>query len=205
MKFPFSSAVVGTSFRPEVAAGARPGQRVFMRAEPDNPFDPNAVAVELEGQQLGYLPRALAARLQGGPWAGEIAEVFGSSRLGIRIRVVGPVEADLTKSNDGKIRDGAVRIPSSQPNAAVNRYTIDSTQRQRSPQTMNDTVNTASTTATQPSVAPLPEVEEIVKARSGRILGSFVKVDGDQVHVLNDNGRTVSYPAALVTREQRKS
>lgn len=35
-----------------------PGVRVELEAEPDNPYDPQAVAVRFEGKKLGYLPRA---------------------------------------------------------------------------------------------------------------------------------------------------
>ena len=36
----------------------RPGQRLDLIREPDNPFDPCAVRVEWRGRKLGYLPRA---------------------------------------------------------------------------------------------------------------------------------------------------
>lgn len=34
-----------------------------LRPEPDNPYDPNAVAVLIDGRQVGYLARADAARM----------------------------------------------------------------------------------------------------------------------------------------------
>lgn len=34
-----------------------------LRREPDNRFDPNAVAVDVEGRPVGYIPKALAAKL----------------------------------------------------------------------------------------------------------------------------------------------
>jgi hypothetical protein len=195
MKFPFSTAVVGTSFRPEVAASARPGLSVVIRPEPDNPVDPHAVAVDLGGNQLGYLPRALAARLAGGPWTGEIVEVFGNDRLGIRIRILGPVSATGTATATG------------------NRYTIDTTRRGGT-SVLTSTerhhipavpVTTAAANDLSSTATTTPVADEIVKARSGRVLGSYVRTEADRVFVRTDNGNEVAYPAALVTRERRTS
>ncbi len=58
--------VAGAVHRREAlaSAGAAPGRPLTLRAEPDNPHDPNAVAVLLEsGEPLGYVPRDLTARL----------------------------------------------------------------------------------------------------------------------------------------------
>lgn len=44
----------GTAFWNEL----RPGDRLELRREPDNPHDAMAVRVEWQGRQLGYLPRA---------------------------------------------------------------------------------------------------------------------------------------------------
>ena len=64
---------VGESYRQDAiwrAIGAEPRAEddreveivVELRAEPDNPYDPNAIAVRsLAGETLAYLPRALAA------------------------------------------------------------------------------------------------------------------------------------------------
>lgn len=34
------------------------GDRLLLRREPDNPYDPRAVRVEWQGTQIGYAPRA---------------------------------------------------------------------------------------------------------------------------------------------------
>ena len=34
------------------------GDRLILRREPDNPYDPRAVRVEWQGTQIGYAPRA---------------------------------------------------------------------------------------------------------------------------------------------------
>ena len=57
------TGVSGVSHRPEAVASdaAAPGRPLLLRPEPDNPHDPNAVAVLLEtGEPLGYVPREIA-------------------------------------------------------------------------------------------------------------------------------------------------
>jgi hypothetical protein len=55
--------------------GAAPGRPLTLRRDPGNPHDANAVAVETEdGEQLGFVPRELAAELApqldaGRPWS----------------------------------------------------------------------------------------------------------------------------------------
>src|SRR6476469_1220661 len=52
------------------ASGAAPGDevrfdcRAELVPEPDNPHDPNAVAVRIDGRPVGYLPRDEALRWQ---------------------------------------------------------------------------------------------------------------------------------------------
>jgi hypothetical protein len=56
--------VAGAVHRPDALAsdGAAPGRRLRLRPEPENPHDPDAVAVLTEeGLTLGYVPRDLAA------------------------------------------------------------------------------------------------------------------------------------------------
>jgi hypothetical protein len=61
--------VVGESFYREalerVAAGAGPSRVVSagLRPEPENPYDRNAVRVEIEGELVGHIPRDLAAMI----------------------------------------------------------------------------------------------------------------------------------------------
>jgi hypothetical protein len=61
--------VAGAVHRPSAleSDGAAPGRRLLLRPEPDNPHDPNAVAVLTEeGLALGYVPRDLASRVGDG-------------------------------------------------------------------------------------------------------------------------------------------
>jgi len=55
---------------------AAPGERLELRRDPENPHDPNAIAVHPAGggEQLGWVPRELAAELApeldaGRPWS----------------------------------------------------------------------------------------------------------------------------------------
>jgi hypothetical protein len=61
--------VAGVSFRTEAVADASfdPGQRLALVPEPENEHDPNAVAVWNAERtlQAGYVPRELAAELDG--------------------------------------------------------------------------------------------------------------------------------------------
>jgi HIRAN domain len=45
--------------------------------EPDNPHDPHAVRVEIDGEKVGYLPRALAQ-----DWSPRLAELASRRRVG---------------------------------------------------------------------------------------------------------------------------
>jgi len=73
------------------------GEQVWLRREPDNAYDTNAILVEREnGDQLGYLNRQLAARTadllddSGGVVPGWVCRLLGGyasyASLGVRIR-----------------------------------------------------------------------------------------------------------------------
>jgi hypothetical protein len=60
--------VAGAVHRPAALASddAAPGRPLTLRPEPDNPHDPNAVAVLLaSGEPVGYVPREVAPRVSG--------------------------------------------------------------------------------------------------------------------------------------------
>ncbi len=77
-------------------AGAGPTLVAWLSPEPDNPHDSNAVAVKINGGQVGHLSRDNAKKWQpalialmadrGAPIACA-AEVRGSTRLGVFLRV----------------------------------------------------------------------------------------------------------------------
>jgi hypothetical protein len=64
------SHVAGAVHRPDALASddAAPGRPLTLRPEPDNAYDPNAVAVVLaSGEAVGYVPREVAP-LVGSGW-----------------------------------------------------------------------------------------------------------------------------------------
>jgi hypothetical protein len=70
------AGVAGARFNAEALAAdaAAPGRALRLRRDPANEHDPNAIAVEAGGAQLGWVPRELAAELAadldaGRPWS----------------------------------------------------------------------------------------------------------------------------------------
>lgn len=60
------ASIVGSSFYPGATnwiAKLRPGQQLRVEREPANKYDPNAISVWTFQQQLGHLPRGLAAEI----------------------------------------------------------------------------------------------------------------------------------------------
>lgn len=43
---------------PFVLDKLKPGKKLKMVSEPDNPYDPNAIALRYKGARLGYVPRS---------------------------------------------------------------------------------------------------------------------------------------------------
>lgn len=72
-----------------------------LSPEPENPYDPNAVAVEIHGRRVGYLQRYLAERFAAGKllplehWHASVIEVlfFEGRPAGLRL--------DLTLAGGG--------------------------------------------------------------------------------------------------------
>jgi hypothetical protein len=77
--------VAGVSFRLELLDDASfdPGQTLALVPEPENPHDPNAVAIWNEERtlQLGYVPRELAPDLGGDEQAVSLWRVEGGLRV----------------------------------------------------------------------------------------------------------------------------
>lgn len=96
----FNTKVVGVTFenRQDALAGLEAGVELQLVRQPDNEFDGNAIAVQLlDGTQLGYLNRALAARLAPVMDAGEsysaavTALTGGSAAEDGELRLPGPL------------------------------------------------------------------------------------------------------------------
>ena len=105
--------VVGVTYdnRQSVIAGMRAGEKVFLRREPSNRYDANAIRVErADGRQIGYLSRSVAAQLAGGldRAGGEVEGVVyrltgGTSDFptrGVRIRFAVPGASTDSRSHD---------------------------------------------------------------------------------------------------------
>ena len=77
--------VAGVSYRQEALDDPSfdPGRRLALVPEPDNPHDGNAVAIYNEGLtlQLGYVPAAVAPRLEGDEQAVSLWRVDGGLRV----------------------------------------------------------------------------------------------------------------------------
>jgi hypothetical protein len=82
--------VAGVSYRPEALGHAAfaPGSRLALVREPENPHDPNAVAIwdEARSVQVGYVPRDVAVELSGDEQAVSLWRVDG----GLRVLLVPP-------------------------------------------------------------------------------------------------------------------
>ena len=83
---------------------ATTGELVILRREPTNPYDPNAIRVDnVQGEQIGHLPRGLAAKL---------ARYMDERSLLIEVQLTGPkefyecpIELRFYGTNDPAIRE----------------------------------------------------------------------------------------------------
>ena len=77
--------VAGVSYRPEALddPSFEPGRRLALVREPENPHDPNAVAIwnEERTAQAGYVPREIAPELAGDEQAISLWRVEGGFRV----------------------------------------------------------------------------------------------------------------------------
>ena len=89
--------VAGVTFnnRQAVVARLHAGELIQLRREPDNLYDRNAIRVErLDGQQIGYLDRSMAARLapffdaHSKPVRGKVHSLTGSGQNGYNLGVI---------------------------------------------------------------------------------------------------------------------
>jgi single-stranded-DNA-specific exonuclease len=71
--FGFNTKIVGVTFegRQDSIAGMQPGEALELVRQPANAFDANAIAVQLGSLQIGFLKKAIAARIAPNMNAGE--------------------------------------------------------------------------------------------------------------------------------------
>ena len=98
------SVAIGQKFRPgahEKLLDTPPGTSVDLVREPDNKFDPNAIAVKIDGQHCGYIPRAQAELLARDLDAGRlrVAVLEGYNKLVIDIEIDEPAEKESTNAD----------------------------------------------------------------------------------------------------------
>lgn len=94
LHFPFATRVVGVASYQDTVRHLVEGADLVVSAEPSNPFDHNAHVVTFDGAVVGYLSRAIAARMAvsgPGPWAATVREVFRRDVWGVEIGVGGPL------------------------------------------------------------------------------------------------------------------
>jgi hypothetical protein len=154
LRLPFISPVAGVSQYQEAVTRCVEGLRVLVTREPENPYDANACVVTYDGFTLGYVPKALAARLvESGDdaWGAELTEVLRGETWGLRMRVLLPLDL-------GAGAEEAVEA------------------------------------AVEPEEPKGPEV----RSRSGRVLGTLVRVEGADAFVLSPSGHETPYPKDLV-------
>jgi HIRAN domain-containing protein len=89
--------VAGASYRLDALQddAFAPGRQVTLVREPDNPHDPNAVAIWDEARRLqaGYVPAELAPQLRGDEQAVALREFRdGGRRVGLRV-LIAPADA----------------------------------------------------------------------------------------------------------------
>lgn len=64
MSSPFTFRVAGISYCQEAAMHAFVGDEVRLIAEPNNPYDRNAIRVEIRGSKVGFVPRDMTEALR---------------------------------------------------------------------------------------------------------------------------------------------
>jgi hypothetical protein len=79
------AGVAGARFQTALETdAAAPGRPLELRRDPDNEHDPNAIAVLAGGEQIGWVPRELAAEIapqldRGSPWSAVVLREYRAS------------------------------------------------------------------------------------------------------------------------------
>ena len=90
----FNTKVVGVTFegRQDLAAGLEAGAALALIRDPANAYDPNAVGVWLGGLQIGFVKRAIAARIApnidaGERYSAEVRHVTGGGTRSVGVNI----------------------------------------------------------------------------------------------------------------------
>jgi hypothetical protein len=183
LALPAVIAVAGVSFH-AASQEVCVGEKLEIRIEVGNPFDPSACVVLRKGEVVGHVPKALAERLRrtgAGCWPTEVSEVLpGPAATGLRVRVLPGHPAEPWRAaavSDALSPDAESPTPSP-----------------------GETLSETMTAAVERTTDRAGE-GRLVRARSGRVLGTYVgSIDG-ALSVLTEDGRKVRYPSSLVVLE----
>jgi single-stranded-DNA-specific exonuclease len=92
--FGFNTKVVGVTFegRQDLIAGLQPGAELELVRQPENAFDANAVAVHFGRLQLGFVRKAIAARIApnidaGARYRAEIKHITGGGTRSVGVNI----------------------------------------------------------------------------------------------------------------------
>lgn len=97
-------AVAGISFYQDNLDNLSIGDKLDIIPQPENPYDPGALAVYKNGKQLGYLPRKVAERFNSLRISGEVIYILKGQLTGLRIRLF--LDQDnITKSKVNSLSD----------------------------------------------------------------------------------------------------
>lgn len=81
--------VSGVSFRQDIVRTMKEDDRVVLRRDRDNEYDPNAIAIyTLAGDHVGFVSRKVAERFADDPeerWGGIVREVLRGETWGLRV------------------------------------------------------------------------------------------------------------------------
>jgi len=115
--FGFHTKIVGVTFegRQDLIAGLQPGAELELVRQPENAYDPNAVAVHFGRLQLGFVKKEIAARIApnidaGERYRAEVREVTGGGArsFGVNIWVSRERPAPAVASGGERARSGDV-------------------------------------------------------------------------------------------------
>lgn len=183
--------VAGVTHRQDVVRTVKVGDPVTIYHDPTNGADENACAITTaDGQLLGYVPRAggLAERLAvpapNGRWSGHIDEVLTGDIWGLRVKL-GPFVETTTPSRAGD------RVTGRRGSGG---FADDDGTPLPDDESPTDEPSTDEAPAGPSTEGP----DRLVHARSGRLLGVLIAVEGGKVRVRNAAGVELTYPAAVV-------
>jgi len=102
-------AVSGISFYQDNLDDLSIGDKLDIVPQPENPYDPGALAVYRNGKQLGYLPKKVAERFNTLTFSGEIVYILKGKLTGLRIRLFVSQNNLKTSLNPRQLNDVLVR------------------------------------------------------------------------------------------------